>query len=110
MGISDLIVLILSILLAVIIFIVIGRTGEQFHDKSIDIKEGMNEDKVLEIMGKDPLSVETLKDNKYAWIYEYKLYKGWGVRVTIIQIIFNESKLVHLVNRDYRYDKSNKID
>ena len=98
------IVLASLLLLGMIIFSYTSWT--KYRDKSVDIKEGMSGEKVLEIMGTEPVSIEQLKNDNYEWIYERREWKGWGTEVLKIEIIFSPSKIVTSIVRNKTYEKN----
>ena len=102
---------IIFIVIAIVIFvamcIVVFKVEKQYHDKSNDIKLGMKEDQVIDIMEKDPASIEFLKDGQYEWIYEHKYYKGWGMVVVKTEVVFNANKQVIAIKNSESIENSN---
>ena len=96
--------LVIGIILLTLVIIFVIQANKKFRDKSVDIKEGMSEEQVLEIMEKDPLDIQELKNGTYMWIYERKQYVGWANKTLIIHIIFNVDKTVKMVEYDKTYD------
>ena len=99
--------LIIAVVLLIGTIILTTLANKKFHDRSQDVEKGMNEDKVIEIMEKEPLSIERLKNGKYAWIYEIKQWVGWAMMTVTIQIMFDETKLVTSVERSKSYEREN---
>ena len=81
------------------------RCNQQFRDRSRDIKKGMSEMDVMEVMCQDPISIEPLKDEAYAWVYERKKWKGWAMEIERIEIIFYVGKKVSSIHREKTYEK-----
>ena len=101
----EIITLVVAILIFIGMSILVFKSDQQFRDKSLDIKEGMKESQVMDIMRKDPISIDQLKDDKYVWTFENKKWKGWGTQITKIEVFFNESKQVASVERSVSYDR-----
>ena len=95
---SNIVLTIVFTLIAVAIFVVavilVIKSNKQFHDKSYDIKIGMNEERVMEILDKDPAFIEQLTNGNYEWVYEKKEAGRWGPTVYKTEIIFDVNKLV----------------
>ena len=89
---------IVFIVIAIVIFvamcIVVFKAEKLYRDKSSDVQLGMTEEQVLDIMEKDPASIDYLKNGQYEWIYEHKYYKGWGMVVVKTEIVFDTNKRV----------------
>ena len=102
----DIIFLIIAIILFIIMCVIVFKTGRQFRDRSLEIKQGMSEDQVMEVMEKDPVSIEQLKSGLYEWIYERRDWKGWGMRILKIEVIFNPDHQVVTVERSVSYEKT----
>ena len=96
---------VLAIIIFIAVTIVIVKSSRQFHDKSLDIKEGVGEDEVREIMEDDPISTNYLQNGDYSWIYERKYYKGWGMVTVKTEIIFNVEGKVKTIHRSETLDK-----
>ena len=103
----EIIFVILAALLFIFMLVIANKAGHQFRDKSLDVKEGMSEDEVIDIMEKDPLSIEQLKNGNYAYVYEKKEWKGWGMMIMKIEIIFSVEGKVITVERFKTYDSKN---
>ncbi len=101
----DIIIVVVAAILLIGLIILVSKANYQFRDKSLEVKEGMNEEQVLEIMGKDPISTDTLKGGKYKWTFERKDYKGWGYKITTSDVYFDENGKVTLVERNVTYDR-----
>lgn len=85
----------------IIMGFIVFKADKQFHDRILDIKMGMSEDEVREIMDKDPVSIEYLNDGAYEWIFERKYYKGWGMVTVTTEITFNsEGKVISKKNSE----------
>ena len=102
----NIIFIVLAIFVLVGVIILVINSGIRFHDKSEDIKMGMSEDEVMEIMEKDPVSIEYLKNGAYEWIYEKTSWGGWGMNTTRIEVIFDENGYVTSVLRTKTCDQS----
>ena len=96
---------VLATLILVGVTLVIVKSDKKFHDKSLDVKEGMDEGQVREIMEDDPLSTDYLQNGEYAWTYERKYYKGWGMVTVRTEIIFNVEGKVKTIHRSETLDK-----
>ena len=102
----DIFFIVLASIILLGMIIISYSSWVKYRDKSVDIKEGMNEEKVLEIMGSDPISIEQLKNNNYEWVYERREWKGWGTEVLKIEIIFSSSNVVTSIVRNRTYEKN----
>ena len=92
--------------LLVLVILLVYFSWKKFHDRSVDIKEGMNEQQVLEVMEKDPIEILPLKKGLYEWVYERKEYKGWAMMIIKIEIIFDaKTKLVKSIEKNVSYDR-----
>lgn len=105
MKVWDIISIIVAAVLLIAAIIIMYLANKQFRDKSIDIKEGMDEGQVIKIMEKDPLSIDRLKDGKYIWTFEKKDYKAWGMRIITIYVHFNSQGKVTQVERNISHDR-----
>lgn len=101
----DIIILATALILFILMVIFIRQADKQFHDKSLDLKEGMNEADVMEIMEKDPVSIDTLKDDIYVWTFTRKDWKGWGTQIITANVYFDSSKTVTRIERTLTYDR-----
>ena len=99
---------IIAIILFLVVYFLVFKSEEKFHDKSKHVTIGMSEEQVMEIMEDDPISIEQLKNGAYEWIYERRQWQGWGMMIVTIEILFNENKEVTSVVRTKGYDKSYK--
>ncbi len=99
----------ISAVILVLVVIIVLKARKQFRDKSVDITPGMDEGQVREIMEKDPLSINPLKDDCYDWIYERRQWKGWGTMVLTIEVVFDPTKHVREINYSTSYEKSNPL-
>ncbi len=79
--------------------IAIVKANSKFRDKSKDVKPGMSEEEVMELLEKDPDSIEPLTDGTYKWIYEKMEAGSWGPTIYKTEIIFNLDKHVSKVQR-----------
>lgn len=104
-NISDIIILVTALFLFIIMVIIIRKSDKQFRDKSLDLKEGMNEADVMETMEKDPISIDTLKDDIYVWTFERKDWKGWGTQIITAKVYFDITKRVTKIERSVSYDR-----
>ena len=102
----DIIIIAVAILMFVIMVIIVKKADNQFHDKSLDLIEGMDEMSVMETMEKDPVSIDMLKDDQYMWTFERKDWKGWGTQIITTRVYFNSSKTVIKIERTISYDRS----
>ena len=93
----------LLLLLGVVIFAT--KADRRFRDKSLSVRKGMSEFEVVDAMEKDPLSIETLPNGAYAYIYERRQWKGWGMMVERIEIVFDKDKRVASINRSKSLEK-----
>ena len=95
---SNIVLTIVFTLIAVAIFVVavilVIKSNKQFHDKSRDIKIGMSEEQVIELLEKDPTSIEQLTNGSYEWIYEKKEAGQWGPTIYKTEIFFDANKQV----------------
>ena len=107
MDIWLIILLIISVIIFIIVFFVVFKSWQKFHDKSEDVSIGMNEEEVLEIMEHEPLSIERLKEGSYQWTYQKKEWKGWGMMIMDIGIIFDSTKVVISITRNKHYERAN---
>ncbi len=86
--------------------IIVNKSDQQFRDKSLKITKGMDEKQVMEIMEEDPLSIEELKDGAYEWIYEKKQWKGWGMKILKVEVVFDEFGHATSVERSASYERN----
>lgn len=92
---------ILAIIIFVIMVVIVLKANKKFHDKSLDVKKGMDEVTVREIMDKDPTDIEYLENESYALVYERDYYKGWGMVNVKTRIIFNsEHKVISIKHEE----------
>ena len=104
----DIIAIVIASAIFVLMVIVIFKANVKFEDKSMKIKKGVLESEVREIMEDDPFEIEYLKDGNYEWIYQKKQWKGWGMMIIRIEIIFDIANRVIDINRSKNLEKEAK--
>ena len=104
-NIWDIVILVVALILFILMVIFVRQADKQFRDKSLDLKEGMNEADVMEIMEKDPISIDILKDDAYVWTFVRKDWKGWGTQIITAKVYFDASKKVTNIERNVSYDR-----
>lgn len=107
MRVGDIIILVIASIILVLMCILLFRVNKQFRDRSLEIKEGMNGNEVMEIMEKEPSNIDELKEGKYKWTFIRKDYKGWGYQIITTEVYFDEFNKVTLVERNISYDRPN---
>lgn len=98
------IVLALFILAGMVVLVIFS--DKQFHDKAEGIKVGMSEDQVMNLLEKDPESINYLKDGSYTWTYNRNSWGGWGMITYKTEITFDASGHVTFVTRSKSCDNT----
>lgn len=96
--------LVVAFIILVVMIVFIVKANRQFHDKSLDIKKGMNREKVIEIMEKEPDEIEQLNDGTYKWIYKRKGKGPWGDTIYKTEISFDLFNLVSSIHQEKYLD------